>query len=164
MQSPYTWSDRTSAAEEAARQAYFQSHGWTVKVRRGHADITVGPSEARGHFRGKVESVVVTVYDNLLYIAMPLFIHMRCEHMGIKVPTDIAGIVSAIVDHMVATEEFAAELRLKFGARAVSYAHWYLSETFEERKTYPVLVTRSVCDNVVRGNRYVDGFERFEFK
>ena len=162
--------DKTSAAEEAARRAYLQSQDprdWTVRVSRGHADITVGPSEARAHWRGEdVEWLAIVFYDNILYAAIPKLVRMRCKHLGSEVPSDVAGIVGVIVDHMVAVGDFVGELQREFGVRAVSYANWYLSKTFYKTKTYPVLVTRTACDALLRSRLHPTprDFERFEYK
>ena len=110
------------------------------------------------------ERLLIVGFDNILDVAVPTLVQLRCEHLGIKEPpTDIADIIDIIVEHLETVGNFAAKLNTMFGARvAVEYARWYPHQKFE--RTYGGLVELAACEALVRGRGLLPTFERVEFK
>ena len=107
--------------------------------------------------------LLIVGFDNLLNVAVPKLVQLRCEHLGVPEPTDIADIVDIIVEHLETVGNFAAKLNTMFGARvAVEYARWYPHQIFEN--TYGKLVELAACAALVRGSGSLPTFERVEYK
>ena len=147
--------ERTTGDELVKRLAYLEKECRSREIRSAKYSLraTIGSFQARArwnHYSGPDHTLVVD-YDDLLDVAVPELVRLRCEHLGIEVPTDIAGITNMIMEHLHTVGNFVHKLDTSFAGRgAEEYARWwYTSHPYE--RTYGALVERGACAALISG-------------